>query len=52
VTRSRRDPPSGVSRTVVVAAVALAVALLAPSLSWGAGPTSARRDPAASTVRP
>lgn len=34
----RRDPPAGVSRTVLVAAVALAAALLAPSLSWGVPP--------------
>jgi hypothetical protein len=48
----RRDPPARVSRTVAVAAVALAASLLAPSLAWGAGaPGGARPPPAASAAR-
>jgi hypothetical protein len=52
VSAARRDPPNGVSPTVVAAAIALAVALLAPSLSRGSGPApDAGREAAAACAR-
>jgi hypothetical protein len=43
---SRRDPPRGVSPLVFVAALALGVSLLLPSLSLGGERPQASGDPA------